>query len=286
MKGLQYLNSGDIIHRDLKPQNILVKEDGTVKICDFGLSRGVSEEKKEVYTKLVQTRWYRAPEQCLGWSQARFAIDVWSVGCIFAELLRPNGRSNRNYALFPADNENMQIIEILKVLGTPDLKELRGSSKDIENLIDVWYSTEQNLRYPPIDLAKLFPQASDDAVDLLKKMLEINPEKRISIPDALKHPFLYDPESENPNGELKCPTFSYEFEDSLKYTQGDKEAKQKVREFEYLTIYNEIRDWNLQKHGWDEEGKIVDEVVVNDPDLVKYKEKHPNVPIRKLEEDE
>jgi serine/threonine protein kinase len=247
LKGLKYLHSGDILHRDLKPQNILVKEDGSVKICDFGLSRGVEAKKNEQLTKLVQTRWYRAPEQCLGWPKALYSIgksfsffkkkDVWSVGCMLAELLRPKGKKTRNFALFPADNENMQIIEILKVLGTPDIKELKGSQKDIDNIVESWYSVGLDKQFPPIELSELFPTASKDAVDLLKKMLEINPEKRITIEEALSHPYLLDEDEEE---NLTLGIFSYDFEDNLKYTSGDRQGKLKVQQYEYGDFFQNL----------------------------------------------
>jgi serine/threonine protein kinase len=274
LKGLKYLHSGDILHRDLKPQNILVKEDGSVKICDFGLSRGVEAKKNEQLTKLVQTRWYRAPEQCLGWPKALYSIDVWSVGCMLAELLRPKGKKTRNFALFPADNENMQIIEILKVLGTPDIKELKGSQKDIDNIVESWYSVGLDKQFPPIELSELFPTASKDAVDLLKKMLEINPEKRITIEEALSHPYLLDEDEEE---NLTLGIFSYDFEDNLKYTSGDRQGKLKVQQYEYETVYNEIMDWNKKHNGFVGDGDIIKTVQITDPELERYQKKHPNV---------
>jgi len=277
LKGLKFLHSGDILHRDLKPQNILVKEDGSVKICDFGLSRGIDEHKvNQQLTKLVQTRWYRAPEQCLGWPQATFSIDVWSIGCILAELLRPKGKKSRNFALFPADNEALQIIEIFKVLGTPSIKELRGLQKDIDGIIENWYNVGGDKQYPPIELKELFPHSSKDAVDLLKRMLEINPEKRITIEEALKHPYLNDGTDEKHS----CQTFSYDWEQSLIYKSGDKQGKLKVQQFQYDTLYEDIVDWNKKKHNVFGDGEIIKSVLVVDPDLAKYKEKHPDIEVR------
>jgi serine/threonine protein kinase len=255
LKGLKFLHTGDILHRDLKPQNILVKEDGSVKICDFGLSRGVDENKvNQELTKLVQTRWYRAPEQCLGWPQARFSIDVWSIGCIFAELLRPKGKKQRNYALFPADNEAMQIIEILRVLGTPSVKELRGGQKDIDGIIESWYSVGGDKQYPPMDLNDLFPHCSKDAIHLLKRMLEINPEKRITIDEALQHPYLVEGYQDD---NLTCPVFSYDWETNLVYKSGDKQGKLKVQQFQYDTLYADIMDWCKTKHNMVGDGEYV-----------------------------
>jgi len=155
-----------------------------------------------------------------------------------AELLRPKGKNNQNYALFPAENENIQIVEILKVLGTPPITELKGSTKDIENIIESWYNTDQIKKYPFIkDIGIYFPNASNEGINLLSRMLEINPEKRISIADALKHPFLADSSEQE---EKKCPTFSYEFEEFLKYKQGDKESKLKVLQYEKKKLFMKI----------------------------------------------
>jgi serine/threonine protein kinase len=152
-------------------------------------------------------------------------------------LLRPKGKKTRNFALFPADNENMQIIEILKVLGTPDIKELKGSQKDIDNIVESWYSVGLDKQFPPIELSELFPTASKDAVDLLKKMLEINPEKRITIEEALSHPYLLDEDEEE---NLTLGIFSYDFEDNLKYTSGDRQGKLKVQQYEYGDFFQNL----------------------------------------------
>jgi serine/threonine protein kinase len=105
------MHSANVIHRDLKPSNILLNKQCDVKICDLGLGRGYKEEE-EAKTEYVVTRWYRAPEVILNASEYTKAIDIWSVGCILAELL---GRT----ALFPGENYLDQIQRIISVLGTP-----------------------------------------------------------------------------------------------------------------------------------------------------------------------
>lgn len=96
LKGIKYIQSGDIIHRDLKPSNILINSECLIKIADFGLARSINqtEEKDAIMTEYVATRWYRAPEIVLGSNKYSKAVDMWSVGCILAELI--NGK-----ALFP-----------------------------------------------------------------------------------------------------------------------------------------------------------------------------------------
>merc|ERR1719158_1527483 len=110
LRGLKYIHSANVLHRDLKPSNLLLNTTCDLKICDFGLARTNSE--KEYMTEYVVTRWYRAPELLLSCADYTAAIDVWSVGCIFAELL---GRK----PLFPGKDYVHQLNLITRVLGSP-----------------------------------------------------------------------------------------------------------------------------------------------------------------------
>jgi len=88
LRGLKYLHSANVIHRDLKPSNLLINQDCLIKICDFGMARCSAEGNGEIgMTEYVATRWYRAPEVILSWKRYTQSIDIWSVGCIFAELM-------------------------------------------------------------------------------------------------------------------------------------------------------------------------------------------------------
>ncbi|MEW5310096.1 MAG: hypothetical protein WDW38_001926 [Sanguina aurantia] len=115
LRGLKYIHSANILHRDLKPSNLLVNANCDLKICDFGLARTSNE--KAFMTEYVVTRWYRAPELLLSCSEYSAAIDVWSVGCIFAELI---GRK----PLFPGKDYVHQLNLITKVIGSPSEDEL------------------------------------------------------------------------------------------------------------------------------------------------------------------
>ncbi|KAE8753178.1 p38 map kinase [Frankliniella occidentalis] len=108
LRGLKYIHSAGIIHRDLKPSNIAVNEDCELKILDFGLARPTENEM----TGYVATRWYRAPEIMLNWMRYNQTVDIWSVGCIMAELL--TGRT-----LFPGTDHIHQLNLIMEILGTP-----------------------------------------------------------------------------------------------------------------------------------------------------------------------
>jgi mitogen-activated protein kinase 7 len=120
LRGLKYIHSANVLHRDLKPGNLLVNADCELKICDFGLARGFSNapDHTAFMTEYVATRWYRAPEIMLSFQNYTKAIDIWSVGCIFAEML--GGK-----VLFPGKDYVHQLNLILNILGTPDEETIR-----------------------------------------------------------------------------------------------------------------------------------------------------------------
>ncbi len=180
LKGLKFIQSGDIIHRDLKPSNLLINSECLVKIADFGLARSVNqkEEKDTIMTEYVATRWYRAPEIVLGSNRYSKAVDMWSVGCILAELI--NGK-----ALFPGKSTLNQIELILEVLGKPSYQDIK--SIDSENALSIINSINiKNKR----SFESFFKDQNPVTIDFLKKCLEFNPKKRISVEKALEHPFV------------------------------------------------------------------------------------------------
>lgn len=222
LRALKYIHSANVLHRDLKPSNILLNADCELKICDFGLSRGIDFETDNpmMSTPYVATRWYRAPELLLMWETATKAIDIWSVGCIFAELL---GRK----VLFPGRNYLNQIELILSVLGTPDDSDIKGCEKGVKYLKSLPKKERMNLH-------SLFPNANPMAIDLLSKMLHFNPEKRITVEEALKHPYLQSLHDEE--DEPTCNIFDFTFEQTV----NAKNIKK--------MIYDEIMEWNLYQN--------------------------------------
>uniref|UniRef100_A0A096LSF6 Mitogen-activated protein kinase n=1 Tax=Poecilia formosa TaxID=48698 RepID=A0A096LSF6_POEFO len=226
LRGLKYVHSANVIHRDLKPSNLLVNESCELKIGDFGMARGLSSHPEESYcfmTEYVATRWYRAPELLLSLNHYSLAIDMWSVGCIFAEMM---GRKQ----LFPGKNYVHQLQLILSVLGTPP-EGLIGSIR-----ADRVRSYVQSLpSRTPVPLAKLYPQAEASALDLLQAMLQFDPRERISVTEALAHPYVS--KYHDPDDEPTCvPAFDFEF-DKLPMN------KEQIKE----AILMEIQDFHKKK---------------------------------------
>ncbi|CAE6395957.1 unnamed protein product [Rhizoctonia solani] len=192
LRALKALHSADVIHRDLKPSNLLLNANCDLKVCDFGLARSVrtaepSGTETGFMTEYVATRWYRAPEIMLTFKQYTKAIDVWSVGCILAEML--SGKP-----LFPGRDYHHQLTLILDVLGTPTLDEFYAITTRRSR--DYIRALPFRKRRP---FAQLFPNASPLAVDFLTKTLTFDPKKRITVEDALCHPYLeayHDPDDE------------------------------------------------------------------------------------------
>ncbi|KAL0233455.1 hypothetical protein PCE1_001970 [Barthelona sp. PCE] len=175
LEGLKYCHSRRVIHRDLKPQNILVNREGQLCLADFGLARAFSLPIRQ-YTHEVVTLWYRAPEILLGTAHYSLAVDLWSVGAIFAELVNKS-------PLFPGDSEIDELFKIFKVCGTPteDTWPKVTELPDFNSMFPV---------FQPTDLSRICPDLDDLGLDLLGKLLELDPVKRISAKDALEHPWF------------------------------------------------------------------------------------------------
>ncbi|GAA5873844.1 hypothetical protein JCM8547_008618 [Rhodosporidiobolus lusitaniae] len=211
LRALKALHSAEVIHRDLKPSNLLLNANCDLKVCDFGLARSVATAEPATgsetgfMTEYVATRWYRAPEIMLSFKQYTKAIDIWSVGCICAEML--NGRP-----LFPGRDYHHQLSLILSVTGTPTLDEFQRitSRRSRDYLRALPFQKKRSF-------ADLYPNASAEAVDFLTKTLTFDPLKRMTVEQALQHPYCAQyhdsdaPPSSPPTDEPIAPPLEPEF---------------------------------------------------------------------------
>ncbi|CAH8570062.1 Mitogen-activated protein kinase 1 [Schistosoma haematobium] len=223
LRGLKYIHSANVLHRDLKPCNILLNAACDLRICDFGLARIADPESEQsgTLTEYVATRWYRAPEIMLTSKLYTKAIDIWSIGCIMAEML-----SNR--VLFPGKHYIDQLNLILQVLGSP-------SKEDFETIVNLKARAylESLPHRTKVPWKQLYPYASESALDLLDKLLCFVPSRRITVEDALAHPYLeqyYDPTDE--------PVFERPF-----VQQPDNFPKEKLK----ILIWEEIQRYRNNK---------------------------------------
>ncbi|CAM9448482.1 unnamed protein product, partial [Laminaria digitata] len=190
LEGINYLHINFVLHRDLKPNNLLYASDGKMKLADFGLARSYGSPGRHM-TPTVVTRWYRPPELCFGCREYGAAVDMWGVGCIFAELMcrRP---------LFPGISDVDQVARIFQVMGTPT-DENWPEHCALPDYVEF-------LPQKPVDLGAVLSAASPDAMDLLLQLLVLRPDKRISAAEALRHPYFtkHDPPPCDPS-ELALP---------------------------------------------------------------------------------
>jgi mitogen-activated protein kinase 6 len=189
LRSVKYIHSANIVHRDIKPSNLLVNANCDLVLCDFGLARTVENNSLTGY---VVTRWYRAPELLVLNNRYTFPVDIWSVGCILAEL-------QQRRPLFQGTNYLDQLHQVIAVLGTPSEEDLADTSEEAKRYIA---SLE---RRKPVDFAVMFPNATPQAIDMLSRMLKFHPKKRITAADALAHPYLAKLHklSEEPTSEIQ-----------------------------------------------------------------------------------
>ncbi|KXN73408.1 protein serine/threonine kinase [Conidiobolus coronatus NRRL 28638] len=176
LKGINFCHKNRVLHRDLKPQNLLINKKGELKLGDFGLARAFGIPVRS-YSHEVVTLWYRAPDVLMGSRHYSTSIDIWSAGCIFAEMA--TGRP-----LFPGTSVKDQLHRIYKILGTPT----PTTWPEIVDLPDF----QPMPHYPPVSLATLIPKLDVMGIDLLTKMVEYHPDRRISAEQALLHPYFED----------------------------------------------------------------------------------------------
>jgi serine/threonine protein kinase len=186
LRGLKYIHSAGVLHRDLKPSNLLVNSNCDLAICDFGLARGVDASASDPLTEYVVTRWYRAPELLLGWRHYTAAVDVWATGCILAELVRRK-------PLFAGADFPDQLRLIASGIGSPPLDQMPWLSDKARSFAQKLGGRSHG------SWASLLRNKTSNALlmDLIDRMLQWNPATRITVDEALAHPFL---------ASLHCPS--------------------------------------------------------------------------------
>ncbi|KGO72717.1 hypothetical protein PITC_057030 [Penicillium italicum] len=187
LRGLKFIHSAGVIHRDLKPSNILIKENCDLKICDFGLAR----EQDHRMTGYVSTRYYRAPEIMLIWQRYSYAVDIWSTGCILAEMLLGK-------VLLPGTDNVHHFKLITEIFGKPPKEIMETVYSDVT--MEFVNSLPDK---KPLSLGAILGDVDPEAIDLLEKMLDIDPQKRITAADALNDPYVSTYSDSNDEPECK-----------------------------------------------------------------------------------
>ncbi|XP_051991960.1 mitogen-activated protein kinase 15 isoform X1 [Xyrauchen texanus] len=183
LKATKYLHSGNVIHRDQKPSNMLLDSDCFVKLCDFGLARSLYQIQEDAVnpamTEYVATRWYRAPEILLGSTRYTKGVDMWSVGCILAEMLLGK-------PLFPGTSTINQIEKILSAIPHPSTEDVLAIRSEYGASV-----IQRMLLRPQVPLDEILPPSvPPDALDLVQRLLVFNPDKRLNAEEALQHPYV------------------------------------------------------------------------------------------------
>ena len=177
LRGIAFCHDNRVLHRDLKPQNLLINNKGQLKLADFGLARAFGIPVN-TFSNEVVTLWYRAPDVLLGSRTYNTSIDIWSAGCITAEMY--TGRP-----LFPGTTNEDQLQKIFRLMGTPSERAWPGISQFPE------YKPNFPV-YATQDLRNILPQVDPVGLQLLSAMLQLRPELRISAQQALQHPWFAD----------------------------------------------------------------------------------------------
>ena len=229
LKGVQYLHKNNIIHRDIKCANILINNKGKVKIGDFGLARNITPNHTKKYTYKVVTLWFRAPELLFGETLYGTAIDIWSCGCVFGELLTGN-------CPFQGKDEESLMNKICEKCGTPNETNWPGVTK-----LPLYNKLCPRTIFPNsfVEHFKNFPKIDEVAMDLFSKMLQLDPKKRITIDDALNHPFFteHKPSMCTAREMPKLDKDYHEYEYS-RHHKKMKEQNQNIAKKDYLNKQN------------------------------------------------
>jgi len=202
LKGTAFCHENQVLHRDLKPQNLLINRKGELKLGDFGLARAFGVPVN-TFSNEVVTLWYRAPDVLLGSRTYSTSIDVWSCGCIFAEMIS-------GAPLFRGRDNQDQLLHIMRIIGTPSDAQFQKIAKETPEL-----QLKQYPRYVKMPFQQILPKGSLQAIDLLERLLKFDPAERISAAEALSHPYFTSAVTPTPfglntsPGSMPPPSFSF-----------------------------------------------------------------------------
>ncbi|KZC10604.1 Cyclin-dependent kinase 20 [Dufourea novaeangliae] len=178
LEGIAYVHEKNIIHRDLKPANLLINEKGVLKIADFGLGRLMWTDMSRPYSHQIATRWYRAPELLYGARYYTSAIDMWSIGCIFGELLNKS-------PLFPGETDIEQLAIVLKYLGSPT-SETWPELNTLPDFNKITFPYHKGIAWENV-----VEDAEPEAINLISNILIYNSSKRLTASEALRHIYFH-----------------------------------------------------------------------------------------------
>lgn len=197
ISGISYLHANWILHRDLKTSNLLLNNRGQLKIADFGMARFVGDPAPSKLTQLVVTLWYRSPELLLGEKQYGAAVDMWSVGCIFGELMTRE-------PLLQGKNEVDQVSRIFDLCGLPSEDSWPGFRR-LPNARKLRLPSKPQSESTAVLIRAKFPGLTNAGASLMADMLALNPDDRPTAQQALTH--KYFSEDPKPKAEAMFPTF-------------------------------------------------------------------------------
>ncbi|KAM3133091.1 hypothetical protein pb186bvf_014808 [Paramecium bursaria] len=248
LKSLKYIHSGELIHRDLKPSNILLNSECHMKLADFGLARSIAHNDEDgsppVLTEYVATRWYRAPEILLGSTNYTKAVDMWSVGCILGELVVSK-------AIFPGTSTLNQIERILELLGKPTEADIESLDSPLAANILTSVNVQKRRSF-----SQSFQGASEDCLDMMRRLLQFNPKQRLTVEQAIKHKYVK--EFSSPDEEIVCP-------EPIKIPMNDNK-KFSIKEYREA-LYNDINKRKKeQRKKW--QAKYLQQLGMNPDDII------------------
>eukprot|EP00741_Cyanophora_paradoxa_P010313 tig00020528_g9982.t1 len=191
LRSIEYCHSHNIIHRDIKPENLLVSKNGALKLCDFGFARTLSGQGAK-YTDYVATRWYRAPELLVGDQQYGKPVDIWAIGCMFAEI-------STGAPLFPGESDIDQIFHIVRCFGPLTARQMELFSSN------PLYQGIKIPDFPELEpLEKRFASMAEEQVAFMRDCLHYEPERRKECGDLLRHPYFGEGFADQFEGELRA----------------------------------------------------------------------------------